>query len=141
MNRPSGSVGDATASEALRVLADNEVSALVDVRTRPEWMFVGLPLLPGGKDPILLEWQVFPAMTVNTAFADALAEACPDKDAPLFFLCRSGARSLAAAQQMTALGYTQCFNVVDGFEGPPDAEGHRGTTAGWKASGCPWRQT
>lgn len=141
MNSPAAKVADATPSDALNVLANEENSALIDVRTRPEWMFVGLPVLPGGKDPILLEWQEFPAMTVNSAFADELAKACPDKDAPLFFLCRSGARSLAAAQRMTALGYTRCFNVVDGFEGPPDAEGHRGTTLGWKASGCPWRQS
>jgi len=90
---------------------------------------------------VLLEWQTFPGMTVDANFGQALERACPDKSAALYFLCRSGARSLAAAREMRARGYTRVFNVKDGFEGPPDAEGHRGTLAGWKAEGLPWRQT
>ncbi|MEM6847673.1 MAG: rhodanese-like domain-containing protein [Pseudomonadota bacterium] len=136
-----GTVGEATAQEALGVLSSDPRAQVVDVRTRPEWMFVGIPALPGGKEPILLEWQVFPAMGVNIDFGQELAAICGDQDAPIFFLCRSGVRSHAAAQRMIELGYTKCVNIVDGFEGPVDSDGHRGNVAGWKASGCPWRQS
>jgi rhodanese-related sulfurtransferase len=71
----------------------------------------------------------------------ALSGALPDKEAPLLFLCRSGARSAAAAKAMTAAGYSTCLNVADGFEGPLDAQAKRGTAGGWKAAGLPWRQT
>jgi rhodanese-related sulfurtransferase len=58
----------------------------------------------------------------------------------MLFLCRSGARSRAAAMALTAAGYTSCYNIAEGFEGNPDAERHRGTTGGWKAAGLPWAQ-
>ena len=63
------------------------------------------------------------------------------KDAPLYFLCRSGIRSKAAAIAMAEAGFTACFNVAGGFEGPPDDRGHRGGSSGWKAEGLPWRQS
>ena len=62
------------------------------------------------------------------------------RDRPVLLLCRSGQRSRFAAEALTALGYETCFNVADGFEGPPDDRHHRGATAGWKASGLPWIQ-
>jgi len=76
-----------------------------------------------------------------SARVSTLGSAIADKDAPLLFLCRSGARSAAAAKAMTAAGYSTCLNVADGFEGPLDANGKRGSAAGWKATGLPWRQT
>ena len=93
------------------------------------------------KQPALLEWQVFPSMQPNPEFVTALSGAVADKDTPLLFLCRSGVRSAAAAKAMTAAGYSACLNVVDGFEGPLDAQAKRGTAGGWKAAGLPWRQT
>ena len=77
---------------------------------------------------------------VNAAFAAELAKALPDKDAPVLFLCRSGARSKAAAMALTAAGYSHCYNVSEGFEGALDAEHHRGRAGGWKAAGLPWVQ-
>jgi adenylosuccinate synthase len=47
---------------------------------------------------------------------------------------------LPAGQAAQAAVTPHAFNVADGFEGPVDAEGHRGTVAGWKAEGLPWRQ-
>ena len=115
---------------------------LVDVRTRPEWSYVGLPDLEAlAKKPALVEWQVFPGMQVNPDFVTALSGAVADKDVPLLFLCRSGVRSAAAAKAMTAAGYSRCLNVTDGFEGPLNAEAKRGSAGGWKAAGLPWRQT
>ncbi|HZF36618.1 MAG TPA: rhodanese-like domain-containing protein, partial [Candidatus Angelobacter sp.] len=63
-----------------------------------------------------------------------------DREAPIFFLCRSGARSRAAAMAMTQAGYARCYNIANGFEGNHDAERHRGKAAGWKADGLPWTQ-
>lgn len=143
MHPSTADIPEATPSEAYDAIQrSGEVAArLVDVRTRAEWAFVGLPDLSANADePLLVEWQTYPSMTVDPSFGEALERACPDKATALYFLCRSGARSLAAAREMKARGYTNVFNVKDGFEGPPDAEGHRGHLAGWKASGLPWRQ-
>ena len=61
-------------------------------------------------------------------------------DDDLFFICRSGSRSLAAAKAMAAAGYRACHNVAGGFEGPLDDDSHRGSVGGWKAAGLPWIQ-
>lgn len=133
--------GDVDPTEAWKILSDSEKAALVDVRSEAEWNFVGTPDLSSiGKRPLLLQWQIFPTMMQNPDFVTALAATVPDKDAPLLFLCRSGARSRAAAAAMTAAGYARCYNIADGFEGNPDASRHRGQLAGWKASGLPWMQ-
>ena len=122
-------------------LRDDPGAMLVDVRTDAEWNFVGLPDLSElGRQPALIPWQLYPSMQINAGFADMLRRAGARPETPLYFICRSGARSLAAAQTAQAAGYGKSFNVADGFEGPPDASGHRGTVAGWKAEGLPWRQ-
>lgn len=138
--------GDVAPAEAWASLSQDGRAVLVDVRTRAEWSFVGLPSLADlGKTPITLEWQIFPSMAVNADFVEtldrALAEAGIGRDAPLYFLCRSGARSRAAAIAMTQAGWSRCFNVGPGFEGPLDASGHRGRVSGWKAEGLPWTQS
>jgi rhodanese-related sulfurtransferase len=79
-------------------------------------------------------------MQVNGHFADQLHKAGLTPLHRIHFICRSGARSLAAGQAAQAAGFPHAYNVADGFEGPVDAEGHRGTVAGWKADGLPWRQ-
>lgn len=138
----SGYTGDVTPATAWKILSENKDAALIDCRTRAEWNYVGLPELASiGKKPALLEWQVFPSMQQNPEFVATLGNAVTDKDTPLLFLCRSGARSAAAAKAMTAAGYSTCINVAEGFEGPLDAHGKRGSAAGWKATGLPWRQT
>ena len=133
--------GDLKPTEAWKLLTDNRNAQLVDVRTRPEWMFVGLPDLTSlGRRPVLQSWQVFPGMEIDANFTAELTDQLADKEAPLLFICRSGGRSRAAAQAMTAAGYRRCYNVAEGFEGNPDAERHRGKTGGWKAAGLPWVQ-
>jgi rhodanese-related sulfurtransferase len=133
--------GDVDPTEAWKMLSESEPATLVDVRSQAEWSFVGTPDLSSlDKQPLLLQWQVFPTMMQNPDFVTALGAARPDKNAPLLFLCRSGARSRAAAITMTAAGYRHCYNVADGFEGNADAARHRGQVAGWKASGLPWVQ-
>jgi rhodanese-related sulfurtransferase len=134
-------VPDIAPAAAWAALQADEQAVLIDVRTEPEWNFVGLPDLGAtGKQPLLIPWQVYPAMQINAGFAEHLRKAGLTPAHKLYFLCRSGARSLAAGQEAVAAGFPHAFNVADGFEGPPDAAGHRGHLAGWKAAGLPWRQ-
>lgn len=130
-----------------KTLESNADSVLVDVRSRAEWSFVGTPdLSPIGKQVILLEWRHFPDMTVNGAFAEQLLASLDPVPSSIFFICRSGARSMEAAQavarKLESIGQSAaCVNVAEGFEGSLDSEGHRGRLNGWKARGLAWRQS
>lgn len=131
--------GDLTPEQAWERLESDEQTVLVDVRTRAEWTFVGVPDLSGiGKQAVPLEWTTFPEGAVNQGFLEGLRDQVPP-DAPVLFLCRSGGRSAAAADAATAAGWTDAYNVLDGFEGPVDEQGHR-AVSGWKTSDLPWRQ-
>ena len=138
-------VADVSVEEAWQRLASDPASVLIDVRTRAEWAFVGLPDLNSlGKQPILIEWQQFPTNLVDQDFAQRLQElltkAGTEQSAELLFLCRSGGRSLMAARVMVDAGYTRCRNVAHGFEGGLDPTRHRGQLEGWKARKLPWVQ-
>jgi len=142
---PSGGyAGDLTPRQSWDLLSQQPEGQLVDVRTEAEWNFVGVPDLgPLARRVVFCEWQRFPAGS-NPGFVDEVIESLKRtnyrKGAPLLLLCRSGARSRAAAIALNAAGYGPCFNVKDGFEGALDAERHR-AAAGWKAEGLPWVQT
>jgi rhodanese-related sulfurtransferase len=128
------------------MLEANPNAQLIDVRTNAEWSFVGVADLSGiGRKTHLIEWQAYPSMTVNPQFvattAATLAAAAAGHETPIFFLCRSGARSRSAAVAMTHAGYSHAYNIAGGFEGDLDEERHRGRRGGWKACGLPWRQT
>ncbi|WFE89781.1 rhodanese-like domain-containing protein [Roseibium porphyridii] len=145
MQLEGGYAGNLSAQEAFQQLSEQQDAVLVDVRTQAEWAFVGIPdLRPIGKEPVLAEWQSFPSSGPNPDFASTVSNQLVkkglDQSAPIYFLCRSGARSQAAAIALTQAGYTHCYNISDGFEGPLDADRHRGTQAGWKAAGLPWIQ-
>ncbi|MCW8086041.1 rhodanese-like domain-containing protein [Sabulicella glaciei] len=134
-------VPDVTPSEAFAALQGDPGAVLVDVRTDAEWNFVGVPDLSAlGKQVVLIPWQVFPSMQVNDHFPEHLRRAGVTAESKVYYICRSGARSLAAGQAAQLAGFPHAINVRDGFEGPVDAEGHRGTVGGWKAEGLPWRQ-
>ncbi|MGH7040582.1 MAG: rhodanese-like domain-containing protein [Acetobacteraceae bacterium] len=134
-------VEDVPPAQAWEALRTDPHAQLVDVRTDAEWNFVGLPdLVAAGKQVVLVPWQVYPSMAVNGQFVEHLAEAGLTPEQNVYFICRTGGRSLAAARAAQAAGFPRAYNVADGFEGPPDADGHRGIQAGWKAAGLPWRQ-
>ena len=134
-------VENVTAKQAWDAVREDPRAQVVDVRTDAEWAYVGVPDLgEAGKRPVLIPWQFFPSMQVNGQFTEQLKQAGFTPEHRIYFLCRSGARSLAAAQAAIQAGFPHAYNVADGFEGPPDEEGHRGTVAGWKAAGLPWRQ-
>ena len=107
----------------------------VDVRTRPELLYVGK--VPGA---VAVEWQTYPGNRENPEFLAELAASVP-KDTPVMFLCRSGARSHSAAEAATRAGWKEAYNVLEGFEGNKDAEQHRGTLGGWRKAGLPWTQS
>ena len=133
--------GDITPIQAWKILSADPHAVLVDVRTPAEWAYVGLPDLSAvGKEPLLVPWALFPSMAINPDFGAEVETVVADRDAPLVFLCRSGARSRSAAIAMTARGYKTCYNVGSGFEGDPDAQRHRGTISGWKVEELPWIQ-
>lgn len=133
--------GDITPTEAWEILKARPEAVLIDVRTPAEWTYVGLPDLSTiDKQPMLVPWVLFPSMTINPDFGAEVESTVADHNAPLVFICRSGARSRAAAIAMTARGYRSCYNVATGFEGDPDSQRHRGTISGWKVENLPWVQ-
>jgi len=142
MSNIAAPVGDdVNPDKAQEQLGSRPDAQLVDVRTRGEWERVGVPDLSGlGKSPIFLEWQVAPTMQVAPDFLDRLEAELKARglghDTPLYFLCRSGVRSAAAASAAAAAGFTETHNVVEGFEGPASAP----PPAGWRARGLPCTQ-
>lgn len=136
-----GYAGDVTPEQAWKILEESPDAVLVDCRTPPEWMFVGVPdLAPLGKKAALIPWQVFPSMQVNPEFLRQVQAAGGKPEGPVLFLCRSGARSRAAAQAATGQGFSRAYNISGGFEGAPDGQRHRGKREGWKVAGLPWVQ-
>lgn len=136
-----GYAGDISSPEAWKILERDPNAALIDVRTVPEWSFIGLPDLSElGKQAICVSWQIYPDMNINPGFVEEIARNGVSPDHTLLLLCRSGARSRHAAIALTERGYRRCYNVADGFEGPHDGERHRATVAGWKFARLPWRQ-
>ena len=121
-------------TEAAALLAMPEAHAvLVDVRSAAEWQFVGQV-----SQAVHIEYKSFPGMVLNPNFISSLKAQVPSEKKVLF-LCRSGARSHDTACLAAAEGYT-AFNILEGFEGDCDAQGHRGTVNGWKVCGLPWQQ-
>ena len=108
---------------------------LVDVRTKPEVLFVGS--IPGA---ITVEWQTYPGNRPNPEFIGELA-ALTRRDEPVMFLCRSGARSHGAAEAAMRAGWKETYNVLEGFEGDKDAASHRNSVGGWRKAGLPWVQS
>ncbi len=106
---------------------------LVDVRTDAEREWVGF--VPGA---LGLAWKQWPGMALNPHFDGGVRQAAASGLA-LLMLCRSGVRSIAAAQRATELG-ARAYNVLEGFEGNPNADGHRGQLGGWRMRGLPWKQ-
>jgi rhodanese-related sulfurtransferase len=108
---------------------------LIDVRTQAEWDYVGR--VP---ESVLIEWNTYPSGQRNPRFLEQLEARVPKTEAPVMFLCRSGARSHQAAAAATQAGYPNSFNVLEGFEGEKDPHGHRGTVGGWRFADLPWVQ-
>jgi len=121
-------------NEAYELLQSAPGAKLVDVRTRAELDWVGT--VPGS---IAVEWLNYPGMKPNPNFLIQLEQQV-DKESLVIFLCRSGVRSHHAATAATAAGFSDCYNVLGGFEGDKNANNQRNTLNGWRAEGLPWEQ-
>ncbi len=120
--------------EAHEILQSAPGARLVDVRSRAELDWVGR--IAGAVE---IEWMSYPGMKPNPVFLAALEQQV-EKEALVLFICRSGARSHSAAIAATLAGYSDSYNVLQGFEGDRNAEGHRNSFEGWRAAGLPWTQ-
>ena len=129
--------GDLTPQETMERLAARPASVLLDVRTMPEWNYVGVPAV---ERLLTIEWQTFPTGAVNPNFVEQVEQVGIPKDAEIYSICRSGVRSIAAAEALTAAGFESVYNVLEGFEGDKDASGHRSSVGGWRYHGLPWTQ-
>ena len=127
-----GYAGNITCEQAAQWMAAG-TAVLIDVRTDAEREWVGY--VPGG---VALAWKQWPGMALNADFDDSLRVAVPAGKKAVM-LCRSGVRSVAAARRATELGI-EAYNILEGFEGDPDEQGHRGRTGGWRLRGLPWKQ-
>ena len=127
-----GYAGDVTPQLAAQWVDSGE-AVLVDVRTDAEREWVGY--VPGA---VALAWKQWPGMAMNAAFDDGIRAAAQGSK-KLVLLCRSGVRSVAAARRAAELGL-EAYNILEGFEGNPDENGHRGRTGGWRLRGLPWKQ-
>ncbi len=126
--------GELTPREAYDLLQLAPGAKIVDVRTRAEWDWVGR--VPNAVE---IEWNQYPGGVRNPNFVTELKRQV-DPEAMVVFLCRSGVRSIGAATAASEAGYNNCYNVLEGFEGDKDANGHRGNIGGWRKAGLPWIQ-
>ena len=125
--------GNVTPNEALELL-NAGAARIIDVRTPEERKFVGYV-----QDSIAVPWATGTAFTRNPRFIREL-EAKARKDEVLLFLCRSGARSVLAAEAASRAQFHQAYNILEGFEGELDQRQHRGSNDGWRFRGLPWAQ-
>lgn len=119
------------------LLQQNPRAVLVDCRTEIEHMYVGHPV---GAEHVA--WQEGPDWEVDPEFVDKVKRLVKrDLSRPVLLICRSGHRSLYAGEALEAAGFSEVINVLEGFEGPLDANFHRGTVGGWRQCGLPWQQS
>ena len=127
--------------ECFNKLSEISNSYLIDVRTKPEWEFIGIPSLSSiNKKTIFISWHVYPQMKINSFFENEVIESNIKKNDQLFLICRSGGRSFHAAKFLAHSGYHYCYNVSDGFEGDKNKLNKRSTINGWKFNNLPWEQ-
>jgi len=123
-------------SEAWALLQQDPGVLFLDIRMAIESLYVGRP--PG---VINIPWYEFPELTPDPShFVQAVEKEAKSKDQTVMLICRSGVRTVDAAIALEKAGFTQVVNVLDGFEGQLDDEGHRSTVGGWRFEGLPWEQ-
>lgn len=130
--------------EAFKILEQQPVATLIDVRSTMEYEFVGHPLnaihMPLKEPP---GWDTFPDFVdkIRASLAEHPPIGVSIEDRPLLMLCRSGARSRQAGEMLIKDGFTNVYNVLEGFEGDKDDDGHRNSVNGWRFHGLPWEQS
>lgn len=135
----------------MQSLGDNAV--FIDIRTRAEVAFLGMPEnidanIPFLKAGNLQEWQpkrknfkLYPNSQFVATVNRLIDKKHLDKSSPIFLICRSGSRSAKASKLLFIAGYTNVYNIVDGFEGDISKQGPKKgqrVINGWKNSNLPW---
>jgi rhodanese-related sulfurtransferase len=128
--------GAVTPQEAFALVQADPRVKLVDVRTNAERDWIGRPAIPEPQHGAV-QWTLYPGGAPNPDFATQLQQVA-DKEDVVLFLCRSGVRSRHAARVATELGFQDAYDILEGFEGDRDTEGHRKTVGGWCKAGLPW---
>ncbi|CAB3747346.1 rhodanese-like domain-containing protein [Paraburkholderia humisilvae] len=128
--------GALSPAEAFELLELDPRVRLIDVRTRAELDWVGRPLVGDGQYAHI-EWTRYPGGVPNAEFIDQLRQVAKP-DTPVLLLCRSAARSKLAAVAAAQAGFTKMMDLLEGFEGDKDSQGHRKTVSGWCFRGLPW---
>jgi rhodanese-related sulfurtransferase len=130
--------GAVTPQEAYQLLQSEPSVKLVDVRTHAERDWVGIVDIPSSQH-LAVQWSLYPGGVPNREFLAQLEATDVSKNDVLLFLCRSGVRSRHAATLATESGFHRCFDILEGFEGDKDAQGHRKTVSGWCKANLPWK--
>ena len=139
-----GKVKEITPQAAWKILQDNAEAVLLDVRSSMEYMYVGHP-----SNALHIPWMEAPAWMIDPEFVTKVRLALrqklgadrPPESCPVLTLCRSGQRSLAAAEALVQHGFTHTYNISFGFEGELDNNKHRSSINGWRQAGLPWEQS
>jgi rhodanese-related sulfurtransferase len=122
-------------ADALACLRANPQAVFIDCRARAEYLYVGHPV--GAQH---VAWNDVPDWEINPHFVGQVKEIA-SVDRPVVLICRAGNRSISAGQALERAGFTEVFNVLDGFEGPLDEHHRRNRIAGWRKEGLPWEQS
>ena len=127
---------------AWNMMQQDTAVLLVDVRSDMEYLMIGHPV-----GALNVAWIDHPSWTVNENFVADVRKLMLGRvnkqvqgSLSLILICRSGNRSVAAAQALMAEGIEQVHVVSGGFEGPLDDNRQRNTVAGWRHAGLPWEQ-
>jgi len=128
--------GAVTPAEAYELLSLENAVKLVDVRTNAERDWVGRVAIPEAQHSAV-QWNIYPGGVANHEFIEQL-NSVARKDQVILFLCRSGVRSRGAATLASEHGYQHCYDILEGFEGEKDEQGHRKNINGWCHAGLPW---
>ncbi len=130
-------------AEAHNLVEKDQRAVLIDVRSNMEFLFIGHPLgainIPWIDEP---EWKINEhfAIDVRKVLLGGLSHLQNVGSAPVVLICRSGKRSLEAGELLIKEGFTEVYNVLEGFEGELDDKHHRSTLAGWRFDDLPWEQ-
>ena len=130
--------------DAWEILQSNPKATLLDVRTSMEYKYVGHPC-----DSVNIPWQEAPDWEIDADFVKKVHEMLSARletdeevsSSPVITICRSGKRSLAAAQELERNGFKNLYNIDEGFEGDRDGKNHRSKINGWRFHNLPWEQS
>ena len=123
--------------ETWALLQQQPEALFVDVRMAIEARYVGYP--PG---TVNIPWFEFPAIKPDAAgFVAAVLAKSTSQTQTIVLICRSGERTIDAGIALERAGFSNVVNVLDGFEGDLDDDGHRSTEGGWRFEGLPWTQS